>query len=93
MESIKISRELLEKYIDNVLSISNRNEEGMLINLRYCDHSIYRDVLIPIYKVQNRDYEIIPATDDISLLLELIENNQLEQQYIDDIIEFSIANL
>lgn len=85
MESIKISREILEKYINNILDSKD--------NVDYDEYPIYRNVLIPLCNAKNLNYELVSVTGDALLLLELIENNQLEQKYVDDIIEFSIANL
>lgn len=84
MESVKISREILVEYIDDILD----NYEPS-----YSSHPVYYNVLIPLCVKRNLNYEEVSSTTDVKFLLELIENNQLEQKYIDDIIEFSIANL
>ncbi len=77
------------------------NKEMIISYLRYLMKTsdllknipIYKDIVLPVYKQQNRDYEGCDLRDDTNILLELIAENKLANEYIQEIIEFSIANL
>ncbi len=78
------------------------NKEMILSYLRYLVYQskeyqsnfhmipIYQEIIIPHEGLHYRDYTIV---EDAEYLLELIEKDQLSNEYIQEIIEFSIANL
>ncbi len=78
-----VNKEMIMNYLGYLMTTSS-----FLNNI-----PIYKNIVLPVYNERNIAYGSCTLTDDMKILLELIEDDKLSNEYIQEIIEFSIANL